>query len=140
MALKKMTVNMMVENVSKSVEFYRNVFKFHFLMAVEQDSENVLMEFSPENTLNFAIMKRNSVEIMLQSRHSLSSEVEELKEAPIGASLTFYIEVSNIDKLYKDLQEFEGVIIKDLKETAFGTKEFYAKDDSGYIWGFSEKK
>ena len=56
----------------------------------------------PESApFDFAILQRDGVEVMLQPRQSLSENVPALTGIPIGASQTFYIDVTGIADLYK---------------------------------------
>ena len=124
--LKKLTPNMMVEDVEKTIAFYRDVLGFETLTTVPGDNE-----------IGFAIMQRDNVEVMFQSRKSLSENVPALTGASIGASQTFYIEVSDIDSLYQQVQG-KAAIVVDMHDTFYGTREFYFRDVNGYILSFSE--
>lgn len=64
---KKLTPNLMVENVAKTIDFYRDILGFEVLTTVEGDNETA-----------FAIMQRDNVELMFQSRNSLSENVPAL--------------------------------------------------------------
>jgi uncharacterized glyoxalase superfamily protein PhnB len=124
--LKKLTPNMMVEDVRKTIEFYRDVLGFETLTTVEGDSE-----------IAFAIVRRDSVEVMFQSRKSLSENVPALTGSAIGASQTFYIEVTDIQQLYDQLRSKVEIVV-DMHDTFYGTREFYFRDVNGYILSFSE--
>jgi uncharacterized glyoxalase superfamily protein PhnB len=124
--LKKLTPNLMVEDIQRTIDFYRDVLGFSVLTTVENDGE-----------VGFAVMQRDSVELMFQSRKSLSENVPALTGSSIGASQTFYIEVSGIDPLYAQLKS-KVTIVVDLHTTFYGTREFYFRDINGYILSFSE--
>jgi uncharacterized glyoxalase superfamily protein PhnB len=124
--LKKLTPNLMVEDVSWTIEFYRDTLGFQLMLTVP--------EAAP---LNFAIMRRDGVELMFQSRASLSENVPALKGCSIGASQTFYIEVENIARLYDQLRDKVEIVV-DLHTTFYNTQEFYFRDVNGYILSFSE--
>ena len=124
--LKKLTPNLMVEDVRKTLNFYEDVLGFETLTTVEGDGET-----------NFAIVQRDGIELMFQSRKSLSENVPALTGSVIGASQTFYIEVSDIDQLYNRV--FGKVEIEvDIHSTFYGTREFYFRDVNGYILSFSQ--
>ena len=74
---------------------------------------------------------------MFQSRLSLSDNVPALSGAPIGASQTFYIEVTGVRDLYETLRDKVEIVV-DFHETFYGTREFYFRDLNGYILSFSE--
>ena len=124
--LKKLTPNLMVEDVGQTLGFYRQVLGFEIVMT--------LPESAP---FDFAIVRRDGAEIMFQSRASLSENVPALAGSPIGSSQTFYIEVSGLQELYKQLQDKVEIVV-DLHTTFYGTQEFYFRDINGYILSFSE--
>jgi uncharacterized glyoxalase superfamily protein PhnB len=124
--LKKLTPNLMVEDVNRTLGFYRDTLDFEVLMT--------LPEVSP---FDFAIVRRDQVELMFQSRQSLSENVPVLTGSPIGASQTFYIEVVGIRELYEQLRGRVDIVV-DLHTTLYGTQEFYFRDINGYILSYSE--
>ena len=126
MMLKKLTPNLMVEDVQQTLAFYHDVLGF-----------KVLMTLPDRPPFNFAIVQRDEVELMFQSRSSLSENVPALTGHPIGASQTFYIEVEGLAKLYEDLRDRVEIVV-DLHTTFYGTQEFYFKDVNGYILSFTE--
>jgi lactoylglutathione lyase len=126
--LKKLTPNLMVEDVAQTLTFYKAVLGFGVVMT--------LPEAAP---YDFAIVSRDGVELMFQSRQSLSENVPALTGSPIGASQTFYIEVSGINDLYQQLRDKVEIVV-DLHTTFYGTQEMYFRDINGYILSFSEAK
>ena len=127
MGLKSLTPNLMVEDVRATVDFYRDVMGFDLLTSVPEEGD----------VLDWAMVQRDEVRLMFQSRSSLSSDVPSLESAPIGASQTFYVEVADIQSLYDHLKG-KVETIKDLHTTFYNTREFYFRDPNGYIFGFSE--
>lgn len=124
--LKKLTPNLMVEDVRKTLDFYHDVLGFETLTTVEEGGE-----------IGFAIVQRDDVQLMFQSRKSLSENVPALTGSPIGASQTFYIEVTDVQALYDQLRDKVEIVV-DMHSTFYGTKEFYFRDVNGYILSFSE--
>jgi uncharacterized glyoxalase superfamily protein PhnB len=124
--LKKLTPNLMVEDVQATLTFYRDVLGFEVL--------TTLPDTAP---FDFAIVRRDAVELMFQSRTSLSENVPALTGSPIGASQTFYIEVSGLRDLYEQVRGRAEIVV-DLHTTFYGTQEFYFRDVNGYILSFSE--
>ncbi|HET8669989.1 MAG TPA: VOC family protein [Candidatus Saccharimonadales bacterium] len=124
--LKKLTPNLMVEDVQETLTFYRDVLGFEVTMT--------LPEAAP---FDFAIVRRDGAELMFQSRASLSDNVPALAGSSIGASLTFYIEVTDLNDLYQQLRDRVEIVV-DLHTTFYGTQEFYFRDINGYILSFSE--
>ena len=124
--LKKLTPNLMVEDVERTLAFYRETLGFQVV--------TTLPEAAP---FDFAIVRRDGVELMFQSRTSLSENVPTLTGSPIGASQTFYIEVTGIRELYEQLRDKVEIVV-DFHTTFYGTQEFYFRDLNGYILSFSE--
>jgi uncharacterized glyoxalase superfamily protein PhnB len=124
--LKKLTPNLMVEDVERTLMFYRDTLGFQVV--------TTLPDSAP---FDFAIVQRDGVELMFQSRTSLSDNVPALTGSPIGASQTFYIEVTGIRDLYEQLRDKIEIVV-DFHSTFYGTQEFYFRDPNGYILSFSE--
>ena len=116
----------MVEDVARTLVFYRETLGFEVLTTLPE-----------QEPFAFAIVKRDGVELMFQSRASLSDNVPALSGAPIGASQTFYIEVTGIKDLYERLRDRVEIVV-DFHDTFYGTQEFYFRDINGYILSFSE--
>ena len=126
--LKKLTPNLMVEDVARTLAFYQEILGFEAVMT--------LPETAP---FDFAIVRRDHVELMFQSRQSLSENVPALAGSAIGASQTFYIEITGLTDLYQQLQDKLEIVV-DLHTTFYGTREVYFRDINGYILSFSEAK
>jgi len=126
--LKKLTPNLMVEDVARTLAFYQEILGFEAVMT--------LPETAP---FDFAIVRRDHVELMFQSRQSLSENVPALAGSAIGASQTFYIEITGLTDLYQQLQDKLEIVV-DLHTTFYGTREVYFRDINGYILSFSEAR
>ncbi len=124
--LKKLTPNLMVEDIAQTLAFYTDILGFQVVMTLPE-----------QEPFDFAIVQRDCVELMFQSRSSLSENVPALTGSPIGASQTFYIEVSGIRELYEALRDNVEIVV-DFHTTFYGTQEFYFRDSNGYILSFSE--
>ena len=137
MMYKKLTTNMMVEDVNRTVDFYSEVLGFDFLMGVPEGSQEIVTAKQKEQALGFAMVKCGNVEMMFQAKKSLTREIPEFDGAKIGGSLTFYMEVENIKELYEELQG-KVTIIRDLQTTFYGMREFYIRDCNGYVLTFAQ--
>ena len=124
--LKKLTPNLMVEDVARTLAFYKDILRFEVVVTLPE-----------QEPFDFAIVQRDGVELMFQSRSSLSENVPALTGSPIGASQTFYIEVTGIRELYESLREKVEIVV-DFHTTFYGTQEFYFRDLNGYILSCSE--
>lgn len=134
---KKLTTNMMVEDVSRTVDFYSDVLGFEFVMGMPENSQEVVTTRQKGQALGFAIARCDNIEMMFQARRSLIEEVPEFGSMGIGGSLTFYIEVEDIKGLYAKLKD-KVRIVKDMRTTFYGKQEFYIRDCNGYILTFAE--
>lgn len=123
---KKITPNIMVEDVNKTVEFYRNVLSFEVLATVPETGQ-----------FDWAMLKRDGVEIMFQSRPSLSGELPVFTDMPIAASLTLYTDVEDIVALYNAVKD-KVTVVQDMHKTFYGAQEFAIRDINGYILNFAQ--
>ena len=139
MALKKLAPNFAVPDIEKTVAFYRDVLGFKLEMAVPEDKSGVEQELTEKKKYIYAMVSRDGVEVMFQRTDSIGEDVPPLKGVPIGASVSFYIEVENINALYQEIKP-KAEVVKELETVWYGMQEFYVKDCNGYILGFAERK
>jgi len=139
MELKKLTPNFSVQDIGKTVVFYRDVLGFKLDMVVPEDKSDVIPELTEGKKYIYAMMSRDGVGVMFQRTDSIGEDVPPLKGVPIGASVSFYIEVEDINALYQEIKPKAGVV-KELETAWYGMQEFYIKDCNGYILGFTERK
>ena len=76
---------------------------------------------------------------MFQERESLKEKrVPAFGPAPeIGATITFYFQVEDVDALSAKLKE-HCPVVRDLHDTFYGMRETYARDPDGYVLGFAQ--
>lgn len=133
---KKLTPNIMVEDVNKTIEYYQKNLEFEFVMGVDENKEPKMGKFD-NSTLTWAMLKKDDIEIMLQRRDSLIEELPELNGLKIGGTFTFYIDVQDVKALYAKVKD-RVEVIKEIRKTFYGTDEFVIKDLNGYIIYFAE--
>lgn len=124
---RKLTPNLMVKDVGRTLAFYQDILGFEVVMTVPAE----------DGSFHWALVKMDGVELMFQSTISLSQEIPVLAAAAIGGSLTLYVEVSNVQAIYQKLRS-QVEIVQEIHETFYGTKEFAFKDCNGYILAFAE--
>jgi lactoylglutathione lyase len=124
--MKRLTPNLMVENVNETMEFYTNVLGFEKVAIVPE-----------EGTFDWAMMKCGAVEIMVQSRSSLGTDLPQLGTAVPPGPLTLYIDVENVPILR---QQIDGKVtmVKDVQTTFYGTTEFTIQDCNGFLLTFAQ--
>ena len=132
MELKKLAPNFAVQDIEKTVAFYRDVLGFKLEMAVPEDKSGVEQELTEKKKYIYAMMSRDGVEVMFQRTDSIGEDVPPLKGVPIGASVSFYIEVEDINALYQEMKS-KAEVVKELETVWYGMQEFYIKDCNGYI-------
>jgi len=125
--LKRLIPNLMVEDVNKTVQFYQDILGCFELVITDPK----------EGKYDWALMRCEDVEIMFQSRESLSEKVPELKNAEIGGTSVTYIEAENVEEIYNWISS-NAEVIKELHDTPWGRKEFFIKDCNGYILVFAQ--
>lgn len=133
---RKLTCNMMVDDVNQTVRFYRDVFEFAFVIGVPENSQTIVTEPDPARPLAFAVMQHGDVQVMFQSRASLTAALPIPADRPVGGSIVLYIEITDAKQLYEKLRGKVSVL-SDLHDTFYGKREFYIKDCNAYILGFA---
>ena len=124
--LRKLTPNLMVEDVNKTVDFYKNMLGFDVLATVPETGQ-----------FNWAMLKQGDVEMQFQTRASLSEEIPAFKDRAIGGALTLYIDVEDVTALYNALKD-KVAIVQDMHTPLYGTQEFAIEDCNGFVLSFSQ--
>jgi len=137
MALTKLTPNLMVEDVNRTVEFYQEVLGFEFVMGVIEELQEILTSYQQDRLLDYAMMKCGNVEMMFQAKRSFIEALPLLRGRGIGGTLTLYMELDSVSELYVRIKD-KVTIVKDLHTTFYGMQEFYIEDCNGYILAFAE--
>ncbi len=137
--MKKLNPNLMVKDVKATVEFYQENLGFDLAMAVPETKDGILTEIPEDKKVIYAMVKNGSVEIMFQAEESLKEDIVVFADSKIGASVSFYIEVENLEDFFNSIKE-KVEIVKELSTTWYGMNEFYIRDNNGYILGFAEQK
>jgi len=122
----KLTPNLMVPDVDEATEYYR---KLGFSRVVRVPTEGGVAEF--------AILVAGSVELMLQSRASIAEDLPPVESQPYGGGCIIYLEVDDIKGLHDSLAGQVDVVVP-LRETFYGSTEFYLRDPYGYTIGFAQ--
>jgi uncharacterized glyoxalase superfamily protein PhnB len=118
MKLSKLTPNFAVADVRQTVQFYSKDLGFELIMAVP--------------------VTQDGVELMFQRSNSFYEDVALAGRTSIGATVSFYMEGKGINDFHAELIN-KGIQVTELKLTWYGIKEFYCKDNNGYVLGFAEE-
>lgn len=125
--IKKITPNMMVDDVNKTVDFYRETLSCFELVISDPK----------QGQFDWAMVSCEDNELMFQSRKSLSKSIPGLKDTKSGGSMIVYIEMDNIEELYNRIKN-RVTVIKDLHRAYYGATEFIIKDINDYIVVFAK--
>ena len=125
--LKKLTPNLIVSDVLRSLEFYRDVLGFTVAATVPEAEPFV-----------FAIVQSGPVEIFLNAPEPAIAEYPAFKDRPIGGTLTLFVEVANIALAHATLQD-KVKIVMPLEHKWYGSTEFAFEDPDGYLITFAER-
>jgi lactoylglutathione lyase len=132
----KITTNLVVPSVNDTLDFYERTLGFTLVMGVPTGSQEIVTTRSGDTPLAFAIIKHDAVELMLQSRESLSQELPALKPQSTGGAFTLYIRVADVHALYERIRR-KVTILKDVHTTFYGVEEFCILDSNGCILTFA---
>ena len=125
--LKKLTPNLVVSNVEKSVAFYRDVLGFTVAFTVPDQSPLV-----------FAAVQSGDIEVFLNAAETAVAEYPAFKDRPIGGTLTMFIEVVDIGGVHASLQDRVKVVMP-IEKKWYGMTEFAFEDPDGYLITFAER-
>jgi len=124
--LRKLTPNLIVSDVARSLAWYRDVLGFSVELTVPDAAPFV-----------FAMVKSGNVEIMLNAREAATAEYPAFAERPIGGTLTLFIDIVDIEQAYAVLKD-QVTVVMPLEKKWYGVTEFAFTDPDGYVLTFAE--
>lgn len=116
------TTNIMVKNVKETIKFYEEKLGFKKVLSVPEEGE----------ILNFAILNKDKISIMIQEQKNLIEEYSTLKTDEIVPTFTLFITVDDVSAVYNELKD-RVKIAKELHKTFYGKDEFAIFDNNGNI-------
>lgn len=126
---KNITTNLMVASVDASVKFYQEVLGLEVVASVP----------AKDQTLQFAILGKEAMTLMLQEKNNLSEEYPILAAEKIQPSITLYITVENFEEFFIGIKR-SYPIYTEPHTTFYGAQEFAITDPDGYVLTFTEYK
>ncbi len=132
----KITPNIMVKDVNKTIDYYSNNLSFDVVMGVDESKE-IKMGDIGNSTLIWAMLKKDDAEIMLQRDDSFIEELPEFKNMNIGGTFTLYVSMQDVNGFFDNIKD-KVDIVKGLHKTFYGADEFVIRDLNGYIIYFGE--
>lgn len=130
MSVRKMTPVLIVERIEPSMALWVDRLGFEKTIEVPEGDH-----------LGFAAFARGGLEIMYQTRESVTEEVRsaDLPKAllPVeGSRATLFCEVEDLKAIREKLQGLE--ILLPYRKTAYGAEELWMREPGGHIVGFAE--
>ena len=124
---KKLTPNLLVADVERSLAFYMDTLGFARGMTVPDASPFV-----------FASVTSGDVEVFFNDAATAVKEYPALAGKPLGATGTMYIEVEGVDALHDRLKS-SVTITMPLVTQFYGAREFAIQDPDGYVITFAQR-
>ena len=114
--MNKLTPNLIVEAIEPCLPFWTERLGFERTVEVPQGER-----------LGFVILKRGPVEVMLQSRASLATDVAPIADGPHRSVL--YVEVPDLAEIRAALEGWPLVVPE--RKTSYGASELIVLDPAG---------
>jgi uncharacterized glyoxalase superfamily protein PhnB len=128
LSAKKLTPNLLVSSVERSLAFYEDVLGFTRGMTVPE-----------QPPLVFASVTSGPVEVFFNDRSTASKESPQLAGMSIGSSgNTMFIEVDGVDALYDRIKTRVKILMPIVTQW-YGMREFAFQDPDGYVITFAER-
>ena len=124
---RKLTPNLIVANVERSLAFYVDTLGFERGMTVPEESPYV-----------FASVTSGPVEIFFNDAATAIKDYPAFGGRPIGATGTMFIELDGIEALHDRLEPLVPIVMP-LVTQWYGAKEFAIEDPDGYVITFAER-
>jgi uncharacterized glyoxalase superfamily protein PhnB len=124
--LTKLTPNLIVADVSRSIAFYRDVLGFTLQTTVPDAAPFV-----------FAIVQSGAVEIFLNAPGPAVAEYPAFKDRPIGGTLTLFVQVDDVRAAHETLKNRVEIVMP-LEQKWYGVTEFAFTDPDGYVITFAQ--
>lgn len=124
MRIVKLTPELVVQDVIRSIEFYTKVVGLKLI----------------EGNNNWARLcaDENGMEIILMSKNGLDKEIPNLKRIKNEGWSLLAIEVDEIEDFYKKIKN--GIKLhREMQSTDYGTREFTIEDADGYLIQFTQR-
>ena len=123
----KLTPNLLVASVERSLAFYVDTLGFERGMTVPDASP-----------FAFAAVTSGAVEIFFNDAAGAVKEYPGFAGKPIGATGTLFIEVEGVDALHARLAP-KVKIVMPIVTQFYGMREFAIADPDGYVITFAER-
>ena len=123
---KQLTPVIIVDAVEPCLVFWTERFGFDITATVP----------GPEGKITFAIVAKDGIEVMYQTRASVLAEDPSAAKDLDGHSIAIFITVANIDTVEKAV--VGAAIVKPRHDTFYGATEIYVLEPGGNTVGFAQ--
>ena len=124
---KKLTPNLLVASVERSLAFYSDTLGFERGMTVPDAAPFV-----------FASVTSGSVEVFFNDVAAAVKEYPAFDGKPIGATGTLFIEVDGVEALHDWLKSTVKIVMPIVTQF-YGMREFAIEDPDGYVLTLAER-
>jgi uncharacterized glyoxalase superfamily protein PhnB len=121
--MKKLTPIVVVDRIEPCLPFWTDRLGFELTVTVPH-----------EDQVGFAILVKDGVEIMYQSRASVAADVPSVGEK-IGAGAVWFVEVEDLDAVENALAGVEVLVPR--RQTFYGMDEIFVRATCGTVVGFA---
>ena len=124
LVVKTVTPILVVDRIEPCLKFW-----------VERLGFEVSVSVPEHDRIGFAILRRDAVEIMYQTRSSVAEDLPALADLP--SSVTLYATVEDLDAVIARIDPQDVVVPR--RRTFYGAEEIFLREPSGgHVVGFSQ--
>jgi lactoylglutathione lyase len=124
---QKLTPNLLVASVERSLAFYVDTLGFERGLTVPERSP-----------FAFASVTGGPIEIFFNDAATAVKEYPAFSGKPLGATGTMFIELEGVDALHDRLKSSVKIVMP-LETKFYGMREFAIEDPDGYVITFAER-
>lgn len=121
------TPNLIVQDIDRSVAFYRDVLGFAVSQTVPDAAPFV-----------FVWLERDGVPVFLNDRRAVEHDYPGASSRPAGGTATLFFAVGDVDALHGAVAP-QAKVIMPLKTQFYGMREFAVEDPDGHILTFAQR-
>ena len=124
-SMKKLTPIMTVESIEPCLQFW-TALGFEITATVPH-----------EDAMGFAMLQKDGVELMYQSRASVEADLPAIVADVMGGATTLFIEVESLDEILPTLEGAD--VVQERRQTFYGMDEIFVRAPCGTIVGFAAR-
>jgi uncharacterized glyoxalase superfamily protein PhnB len=121
------TPNLLVSDIDRSTEFYRDVLTFNVKQTVPDAAPFV-----------FVWLEREAVNVFLNDPKAAANDIADAGRRPFGGTATMYFIITDVDAFH-DRVAPRAKVVMPLKTQFYGMREFAGEDPDGHILTFAER-